>query len=300
MASKKLQAVRAFSPRGFDAPPPGGVYVPPATARVLPSAPPELSDRHEVSTQTYVLPQDLGDGEQLVYTTSRQWRACDVYVVPVLGSVAAVTGVLSVFVYALNQGTRALVASGRFSFAGIGTDSLGNPSPTIIEPMWIAAARAVTGAFEVTARWDQVSAFGAQGNPQVYLTTIAANEALSPPEGVGSDLYSAICMQGGADARLGQLAIGITRPPKIEVLHVSGVNGAAAARYLMMFDLAGDPQAGSRPAAVWPLGNVAGLGVSVPFRYRQRQRGGLLSFWTSSTPNTLTSTLDCSIQVLAR
>lgn len=304
MRGTKIQQVRARTERGFiEAPPPGGTYEPPVPPRVLPQAAPDINEKYELSTQSYIVPVNIGPQETVVYTTSRPWKACDVYLVPVIGSVTPVTGVLSVFVYALNQGSRALVASGRFCFAGIGTESLGVAAPTITTPMWIAAARAVAGAYEVTARWDQINALGAQGNPQIHLTTIASNEAVEPPPDVGSDLYSAILMVGGADSRLGQLTIGTTRPPRIEVLRVSAVNGAAAARYLMMFDIQGDPQGGGlqRPLMVWPMGSLAGEGISVPFRYRQRQQpDGLLSFWASSTPQTFTAALDCSIQVVAR
>lgn len=134
----------------------------------------------------------------------------------------------------------------------------------------------------------------------MQVTAVASDNAVEPPPNVGAQQLGAINCQNGADFRLGQIGAGVARPPKIEVLHVSAVNGAAAARYLMMFDATGDPQAGSSPTAVWPLGSAAGQGVSTPYRYRAQQPAGLLSFWTSSTPNTLTATVDCLISVVAR
>ena len=256
-------------------------YEPPPRA----NPPPELaaiqgqiSDTGEAYAQQFEW-KSTG-GEFVVYTTRRQWRACDVYL-----SQPGAQGPKSVFtvrVYALFVGgLRTLVATGRLGkFNAIG---VGLPPK---HPVWIAAARAQATRFEVTVEY-------AQGGPGsnagvVSVGVCASNEANDPPAWVGAvrcshELVPALTTQEFPDP---------------ELVMVQGIVpvGIAAPRFLHVHDRDSTITAGLPPSFCFPLGVGAG-GGSFFLHFRSQ---GLMTIQVSSTAAVTTAVLDCLVQAMIR
>lgn len=248
--------------RAFGISQPSQVRLPTAPAHMLPSnepppppPPPQaapvlgIAASYEIVTNTVDWSRAQ---ESSVYITSRRWRACDVYVEFDAGIANAF--ILSVFVYAVAQGSRTLVASGRIERSGV------HPASNI---QWIVAARSVAERYEVTTRYDG-STLGPALPGKLKVTVAASDEMTSPPSGIGT------LTRFGAPSGVKFAAVQTSVPPRLEVVHVQGVNEAGGAPlYLMLFDNT-SPNFGtlSDPIMVWPLGSLDGDGAYETISFR--------------------------------
>ncbi len=230
----------------------------------------------------------------LIASTSKLWRACDVYVT-VQPSAASINGTLSFFIFAVTRGVRALVASGRISLSPQSGEAAA-PSPTA--PVWVAAARCGASSFEVVGTFSNTHA---DLNPSVVnmtISVIASNVDAPPQEDVGALPMGLACGQlTGPLGKLGLITVvGQTLPLRMKLLGVCAVNGAAAARFLHVHDTTDGTVAlgGLTPLWIYPMGAAIGAGiVDRSFRYRAQ---GALQIVPSSTLSTTTIVADCALQ----
>lgn len=256
----------------------------PVVAPPLPQQPTVLGIASDYEAQTVSVDWPRTK-EASVYLTSRRWRACDVFVE--LPSSLTQSFVLSLFVYAVAQGARTLVASGRLSF----NPSLPNASTELRH--WLVAARTVAERYEVTARVSQ-SSIAPNLTGKLTVTIAAADEMTEPQPGVGT--FTKVGSPNGVKFA----AVQLSAPPKLEVVAVQGVNDVAAARYLMLLDDTSTSFAGlngSTPIMVWPLGATAGQGVFDRISYRCQLAPAL---GISSTAGVFTAAADGAATITVR
>lgn len=228
--------------------------------------------------------------ERSIFTTRQRWRAIDVYLDPT-GIQVNPDAFFSVFVYAVGQNSKTLVASGRYG--GLPTlDFLQYPGPS-----WIAAARANVERYEVAVAYNQAPSvvpptFGAL---PFTVTCIAADEMTEPCDRVGASVIATEAQASIINRReLG----GATWLPKPELLEVWAVNDSAAPRFLLLLEGTGAPVLGEVPEIVWPLGPGAGYGVYERLINLRLPEGFALA--ASSTAATYTPVEDCVIQAVIR
>lgn len=260
--------------------PDGGIQLPPDV--YVPATPPnirrprpgvglEVGEDFEAFSQAYEWPID---NELTLFTTSRRWRACDVYIDQ---PNTAPSSCFTVRVYAiLPGGQRTLIASGRLATVGI---PLG--------PEWIVAARAVAARFEVTLTYASGVGGGVSGE-RVGITVIASDQAVEAPP-----LLGAIC--GGAFGNF----ITTANMPFPELVGVAGVTQAAgAARFMLLVEGSALPN-GRVPRMVWPLGSGSGQGFA-DYALRYRTTNGFFNLCASSTANVCTLVADCWVSFFVR
>jgi len=252
----------------------------PAVSPPLPQQPPVLGVSSDYEAKT--VPVTCTRGQEVsVYITSRRWRACDVFVE--IPETVAQVFTLSIFVYAIAQGSRTLVASGRLVF--------NSATPSLEPRKWIVAARTVAERYEVTARVDY-STIAPQFTNPLLVTVAASDEMTEPPDELGS------ITKYGSPNGVKFAFVQMTIPPFLEVLAVQGVNTAGAARYLMLFDDTSTSFAGlTSPVMVWPLGDSAGQGFADHIRYRCRRAPALA---ISSTAGAYTAAADGAASITVR
>lgn len=288
------------------------VKLPPAAA-VVPAARPQGPDFSEIKarndaaginresfgdTRSFIARGVGGGGglppEQLLYKTEGAWRGIDVYVRPVPPPAGfSSQGTLSIFIYALVDGLRVLVASGRYSCTtGAGAN---------LPERWVAGVRSIATLFQVTSQWTQFS-----GAPVVVgdfaFSIEASNEAVELPPDLGSEIAAMVYLQAaaaGVATGLGVNIAGVQIPNRLELVNVRASNGAAAARFLQLFDtnlpIVAD---GTAPLMEWPLGAAIGAGLGLAsVRYRSINRVQLVA---SSTTRVLTVQTDCTISAEVR
>jgi len=262
--------------------PEGLAYDAPMTAPILPQLPPAQGRAIDYETASREIDFiELYRTEKSLYKTSSHWSDCDVLMVlpDQFWGIMTMPGdavMISVFVYAVAGAARVLVASGRF-------DALTEEG---VRLKWMTAARgAASERFEVTARLDwQNATVGYPVAPpelrilaavraQASFVIVACDDLPEPPEDVGAITR----MAANGTAIGGAIFNGATwdAPPALEVLAMTGVNTAAAARYLILSEsLAGVPGGG---LVVLPMGALAGAGAwefSVRKRIRFVDSGG--------------------------
>lgn len=162
--------------RAFGELPPGGsVYVPPKATP--PISPLTVSNEKYESFTAIMTPITSGivggPGEEFpFYTTTRAWKACDVYVTP--PAALPTDRFIRIRVYAVIEGVgRALVASGYYA----------RHARSAQEQVWICAARARCARFEITY---SCIGFPAAAVPLAMpMTVIASDDASPPPPTVG-------------------------------------------------------------------------------------------------------------------
>lgn len=231
-----------------------------------------------------------------VYTFTRQWRACDVYIQDT--NLLLPGMVLSIRVYAVgtSQGAPTLVASGRVGLFSIAAAGAGQ---VIRVPLWIAAARSQAQHFQVTFQVEAttVAALPASSAQFSTITCVGTNEANDVPPLLGA-------------CRLGPTATATTWTTALdaELLMVQAVIGEAIVtpRYLHVHERSG-AIAGLRPMYCFPLGAGAmvegggGWGGTFWFPPGLRPYGvGFYQVCVSSTANTTTAVVDCDVQGLYR
>lgn len=223
--------------------------------------------------------------ETLVYQTTKRWRACDVYVDLPATQLLPSAFTVSVFVYAVSQGARTLVASGRTRYTGgVGPFQQFRPNS------WMVAARSVAERYEVTARVDLNQAVPLPSG-RFAVTVAASDEMTNPPDEIGQ--FSTVGI-GGID----YTPVGETVPPVLELMSVRAVNTSAAPRYLFLFDTLANVAPAGQAAMIWPLGPGAGYGVTDDnVRYRSRYAPLLL---VSSDGITFTQAADCTVTAAVR
>lgn len=260
---------------------PKGAFIPPDTRGVVGVSVPLGEQARGVATATTTekgeffqqqFPWPDGGGEMLIYTTSKQWRACDVYLAQ--SATQPNVGVWTMRVYALVAGMRVLVATGR-----LGPEA-SNIAP--YRPIWIAAARGQASQFEVTL---QLLVIGPPITPAKLTVGVAcSNEANEPPPSIGL-------------ARFGpgqSTALATVRLPDPELVFLTGSIdvGVATPRFLHVHDVPnGTVIAGATPQFSFALGNAGGQGGSWTLNYRSIS--GFLSIFPSSTNDVTTIVADC-------
>lgn len=235
--------------------------------------------------------------ETRVYTTARRWRACDVSVsIPENLAYTAIGFTVSICIYAISQGTRTLVATGRSRF----DLSAGAPDAARYFPVkWTAAARTVGERYEVTASVDTQRVPAIAVIPGKLTITIAASDEMTdPPDAVGE---WSMLVAGAATSQIVIQPVGFTIPPRLEVMAVQAVNTVAFQRYLFLFDTTAFT-AGTAPfgaaVKVWPLGAAAGSGAfESNIRYRCRFSPILA---ISTTANVFTQAVDGTLAMTVR
>ena len=256
---------------------PPDVYVPPPSAikQPKPGVGLEVGDDFEAFSQAYEWP--IGN-ELTIFTSSRRWRACDVYLdQPNVAPASCFT----IRIYAIAPGgQRTLVASGRENSATLVAPPLG--------PTWIAAARACASRYEVTLTYLSGAGGGVSGE-RVGVSIVCADQAIDPPKDLGALRLSAVGAPG---------SLNTTNLDMPELLGVGGINGSGAARYLMLLDSSALP-GGRVPNLVWPLGSAAGQGFA-DYNLRWRTTQGFFWIAASSTPLVCTLAVDCAIHAFVR
>lgn len=230
--------------------------------------------------------------ETTIYTTRQRWRAIDVYFDPttIQSPFSFEPAFFSVFIYAVGQASKTLVASGRFG-ALIAADF-----PTgYTDPIYIAGARANVERYEVTVQYSELPSVGGRLVGVVAFTTIASDEATDLADDIGLTKISQFAVPSLITRRLGGAQTFIGRP---ELREVWAVNNSAAPRYLLLLEGVGIPAAGDVPTIVWGLGPGAGYGVhDTTIRYRSEEGFALAA---SSTATTYTPVADCMIQAVVK
>jgi hypothetical protein len=285
----------------FRAPP--GAYHPPPRANVdaavpglspAPGAPILTGDSEILEPASFQL-LGLGGKPVFVAATTRRWTALDVFVS--VSPTAPTAGALSVLVFAVNKGIRTLVGSGRVVL-GLLSSAVG--AHTVDAPIWACAVRNAFGeTYEVKALYQQDSAFV---TPQTTVDFVVAGSS----EGRVADLLVGAVPMGpllsanGVAASQGNQPIGGYSCPRLELLSLQAVNGAAAPRYLHLHDATDGlvAIAGLAPLMIWPLGESIGDGiVDDTIRYRAR---GVPRLVVSSTLLTTTEVADCAVSAVVR
>lgn len=230
--------------------------------------------------------------EQTIYTTKKRWAALDVYLEIPTGAILT-NACFTLRVYAIaSSGARTLVSSGRYGRL----QNNGGASVTFPGPVWICAARAQAERFEVTILFD--APIAAAGTETYRVSGVASDEAVEAPAWVG------VIRATATAALANQLFLNIagisTLMPSPEVVGISAANGAAAARWLHLYDQATNAGiAGGTPQLCFPMGSATGQGfVDNTFRYRPMSGGIILA--VSSTLATTTLAADCTLNALFR
>lgn len=256
----------------------------------------EVSSTREVIRAVFPSLSDLqGDVSQPVGQTVAPWSGCDVYVV--LPRLTILNhGTLSVFVWAITNGTRVLVGTGR-----VAPGRLHVVSQSLGVGVWVAAVRGLADSWEVTAQWQQNPLLPVPEGATLF-TICASNEPADPPEDIGSLSFGSAIGQisGGVAPNFVEIP-GFFYPEKLELLSLGAINGVAAPRFLHIYDhgsAAVASVAGAIPMLCFPLGSVIGEGVVVP-RLNYRSREFLLAV-ASSTLATTTVVADCLLSGMVR
>ncbi|MDB4884467.1 MAG: hypothetical protein JWL95_3233 [Gemmatimonadetes bacterium] len=217
-----------------------------------PAGAPADESRREVAQWVATSLPDQGI-EVSVFSSSRQWRGCDVY----LTATADLFTVLTVRVYAVTKGQRYLVASGRYATSSLelAGDERFNPS---IPDAWVAAARSGAASFEVTI--SSTSFIFVPPTGGFTATIVCADDLTSAPPGVGliTSIPASILVMNSSFPMF-------AAPPVLELVAVRAAPGPlnSAPRYLHVHNAftSEDTPNGQVPAMCWPLGGVSGLGV---------------------------------------
>lgn len=277
------------------------VYDPPVQPAVLaPAAIPSSGVAEDVEVRTFdvLWPNDgailAPNTEVVVYATTRQWPALDVYIQS--ADVMTTGQVMTVRVYALSvEGERTLISSGRVGHL----DAI----QALRVPVWICAARAQATRFLVTF------ALGA-GNPQILpalagqsssITIVGTNEANDAPELLGAIPFASVALASSA-----LTSVGIEDACLLMAQATLGA-AVAAPRYLHVHNKTG-ALAASTPVFCFPLGaGVAANGGGgfggtwwFPGGWRPGGADNLIQLAVSSTADVTTLAADCVIQGMAR
>lgn len=253
--------------------------IPPQVNLPAPAAQARITDRSEVYGQQVGWPS----GEAKIYTTSKAWKAIDVYLSTT--NQVPFNGVFTVRVYAvLPAGIRTLIATGRYGRFSQAVAAVAPPQGAA----WVCAARAQASTFEVTLEFRTTPGVAPQ---QVAIALCASDEALTPPAWVG--VLRLAANVDNALSTFGQV-------PSPELIMVQGAvnQGVAAARWLHVHDRGTAVLAGLPPAFCFALGSAPGQGGTWPMSFRGVS--SRLDVVCSSTADVTTQVVDCTIQALVR
>lgn len=239
------------------------------------------------------------DDEQVIFTSARPWRACDVYLASNIARDP--THTFSVFIYARFAGARFLVSSGRlgeFPLTGFAA------TDTFDEPTWAAAARAGKVRWEVTLLWGSTGGVPLEPDFLMNVAIVACDDAPDPPVDLG-----AVWLKNPAGSLTIGNQIGLNASyARAELVEVAAVIDpavvAADHRYLMLFEGNAAPANGEIPIAEWALGSAhngeAGVQARPGYRARSSLPGYGLRLRCSSTSAVLTVVADCMISAKVR
>jgi hypothetical protein len=220
-------------------------FIPATPPAITPAQPPTQGLDGDVESMRTAITLPNGAGglvAQEVYTTVTRWRGIDVYIQPnPIGALAAVLGnSLGIQVYAISQGLRTLVGTGRYD----ATDAV---DPTQPHSKWICSVRDAAERFDV-----QISANFVTAGEQVQVVTVATDE---------------VVQTGGNHQNIGRIALGGANMVAANSATVAAdigapytVIGVIAATdnpdpniYLQIYDRVGPPGAGQHPVWETPI-----------------------------------------------
>lgn len=229
----------------------------------------DLDDRREIIFKPQI--DAVAAKEIYLGSTSRTWKACDVYVNVPSG---ILSGILSIWIYAVAKGVRTLVASGHWVELGGGAQ----------EPRWIAAARAECEKFDVTYSISGQITVGVKPNLPFDVAIVASDRANEPPSWLGAVGVPPGAAIPGAVPQIAwsgtPIGFGVGLDPltpanvahPIELLGVHAISSDAIAgkRFVQIFDKKAAPANGDFPVMSFGL---AAPGTSLLERFDGGQRG---------------------------
>lgn len=243
--------------------------------------------------------------ERIVYTTKGTWRAIDVYI-DISSLPSFVNSTWTVFVYAVSDRTRTLVASGR-----VVSYTPPAPGDVIQGTKWIAAARSQATRFEVTVHYTDSNGAPIPSTTSgvVPITIAASDESDSAPEELGAVPVADHAIAGGVEiddvtsAGLG----GLPFWPSPELLKIYAIVDEAVVtpRYLHVYVAqAAVAIAGAPGILVFPIAPgvaAAGGGLYVTdVRFRFPDPRFSLSVLASSTAALYTPANDVFVNAVVR
>lgn len=223
---------------------PVAAYNPPQVAPLPP--PPPVADggvidgRAETSGAVYALPPSV---EIQVGTTSKPWRAIDVYVTNPEGSGGgfAVTDQLTIVVYALVRGQRVLVGVGRYRSAN---------GLMPVAPIRVCAVRApIAERFEVSAHWNGAAAHSFQ------IAYIAADQSEAR-----DDIAAGAVPYRGLTAERDFVDVDFFKG--IELLQLTATNTGGAVGFVQIHELAANLTIPAAQVPVWSSAVPASTSLS--------------------------------------
>lgn len=275
------------------------IYVPPPAIMVPPPPPATIGGDASYESSRVELATWPRGALVPIYTTQRRWKAIDVYVQPSEGNPASgVIGgaddlesgnVLSIYVFAINNGIRTCVATGR----RIIYDDANLPPFRA----HVASSRVVADRFEVVAHLRQAAAAGDLAGGLLF-NVLATDEVAAGAElAVGAEYISS------SEIKVGPAAGAALVPPPFEVLRVTGANATTAMRWIHVHDtlvVANAGVNGVQPLIALPLPDeTMGAAPTIVdlsgFQFNKAPR-----IVTSSTATTTTRTTDCLLTALVR
>ena len=273
------------------------IYVPPPAEIAPPPPPPTVGGDDSYESSRVELAAWPGSVPQTVYTTKRRWRRLDVYVQPTDQNPAAgIVGgqfnfssglVLSVFIFAVNNGIRTCVASGRRIIFDYGA----TPRPFV---SLIASTAVVAERFEVVTSFRK-PAVAAELAGGLLFNVIGSNEAGEPNRETG------VAVTGAFSSITSYAAGAVAQVAPFELVRLSVANGAGVgvARWLHVHDtLSIGSLAGLVPMISVPVSDDGGPPTVLDMHGTFFVKAPRIV--TSSTALTTTETADCAITAWVR
>lgn len=265
--------------------PGAAAFVPPPAPPLPPSPPPPPPGVSGGPCEYFFQQVDTPRGQQelSLYVTKKPWRGIDVYLAAT--NAVPLSSVFTIRIYAIVDGMRAMVSTGRYNFVASTAGANVQIPPTLV-----AAARSGGVKFEVTVSWNaQVGV----NNTQPVQWAIYASDQLTvdPPPLTGAPIPFA----GNNTTQWDTAGIGgVVLYPDAEIRQIVAVNTAAAARYVLLIETDAGTVVGAGFVATmsFPIGAIAGQGALFDnVRYRVRP-GRRMRIFASSTGPTLTAVGD--------
>jgi hypothetical protein len=230
-----------------------------------------ISEPYETDTRTVQLPSNT---EVTLFRTKRRWRGIDIYMPQPLNTGPTGTARYIVYVYAISNGIRALIAQGVYQ------------SQVDVGPKWIASARAIGDAFEVSAVFEPNSDSTSAPFQFSYLATDECLEETDRDVGVAQ--LATTLLVGSASFRVGSnVAFTPEAGPGRELVALNLVNRTAGVLWAQALDATAPFFGGGAPIVSFLL-PAGGSVYETSKRLRDwRYKNGLVVA-ASTTPDTCT------------
>lgn len=224
----------------------GAIYVPPPVAaqEAPPSPVVRVGEDVEIAlVQAFVDANVAGVQVRPIAETSRQWRACDVFV-DLNGLSWSANAVISVIVYAIHPGGRSVVASGRLGLftSGVATGPVG--------PQHVVAFRGNAQRYAVELVASEGPALLVSGN--INVSVVCSNEDSTPANLVG--VMHAVPSSS--------IILTTALVPALSLVGVTAINSDANAKIVRVYDAATNPAAAPNLRAIFQFGLEPVIGAS--------------------------------------